>query len=152
MNQRTVPGHVISISEVQGAIKALQNNKAAGPDGLSGEFFKHSAPCVVLFLTEYFNKLISSGTFPSEWSESVITPTYKMGDIYYSPDNYRGVSLLNVSGKLYGYILNKRLTQWIEDNKFLTKRKRASDVTLVQLITCSRLVQKQLLSHGKLLL
>ena len=109
MNQLTVPGHGISISEVQGAIKALQNNKAAGPDGLSGEFFKHSAPCVVLFLTEYFNTLISSGTFPSEWSESVITPTYKMGDIN-SPDNYRDVSLLNVSGKLYGYILNKRLT------------------------------------------
>ena len=68
---------VISVSEVQAAIKALKDNKAAGPDGLSSEFFRYSAPCVLHFLTEYFNKLFNTGTFPSEWSESVILPIYK---------------------------------------------------------------------------
>ena len=36
----------ISVTEVQAAIKALKDNKAAGPDGLSNEFFRYSAPCV----------------------------------------------------------------------------------------------------------
>ena len=111
---------VISVSEVQAAIKALKDNKAAGPDGLSSDFFRQSAPCALHFLTEYFNKLFSTGTFPSEWSESVILPIYKKGDVN-SPSNHRGISLLNVGGKLYSYILNKRLTQWIEDNKMLNQ-------------------------------
>ena len=33
----------------------LKNNKAPGLDGLSGEFYKYAAPCVVEFLTQYFN-------------------------------------------------------------------------------------------------
>ena len=91
---------VITVSELQAAIKALKDNKAAGPDGLSSEVFSYSAPCVLHFLTEYFKKLFNTGTFPSEWSESVILPLYKKGD-FNSPNNYRGISLLNVGGKLY---------------------------------------------------
>ena len=68
---------VITVSEVQAAIKALKDNTATGPDGLSSEFFRYSAPCVLHFLTEYFNKLFNTGTFPSEWSKSVILPIYK---------------------------------------------------------------------------
>ena len=67
----------ISVSEVQAAIKALKDNKVAGPDGLSNDFFRYSAPCVLHFLTEYFNKLFDTGTFPSEGSESVILPIHK---------------------------------------------------------------------------
>ena len=52
------------------------------------------------FLTQYFNKLFDTGTIPLGWSEAVIQPIRKKGDIS-SPDNYRGISLLNVSGKLY---------------------------------------------------
>ena len=88
---------VISVSEVQAAIKALKDNKTAGPDGLSSEFFRYSAPCVLHFLTEYLSKLFNTGTFPSEWSESVILPIYKKGDVNF-PNNYRGISLLNVGG------------------------------------------------------
>ena len=84
------------------------------------EFFRYSAPCILHFLTEYLSKLFNTGTFPFEWSESVILPIYKKGDVN-SPNNYRGISLLNVGGKLYSYILNKRLTQWIEDNKMLNE-------------------------------
>ena len=91
---------VITVSEVQAAVKALKDNKAAGTDGLSSEFFRYPAPCVLHFLTEYFNKFFNTGTFSSEWSESVILPIYKKGD-FNSPNNYRGISLLNVGGKLY---------------------------------------------------
>ena len=37
---------VISVSEVQAAIKALKDNKAAGSDGLSSEFFSDIQPLV----------------------------------------------------------------------------------------------------------
>ena len=143
---------VITASEVQAAIKALKDNKAAGPDGLSSDFFRYSAPCVLHFLTEYFSKLFNTGTFPSEWSESVILPIYKKGYLN-SPNNYRGISLLNVGGKLYSFILNKRLSQWIEDNKMLNEAQagfRQGYSTIDHVFTLLALVQKQLLSHGKL--
>ena len=44
----------ITALEVQDAIRALKSNKAPGPDGLCGEFYKYSDACVVNFLTKYF--------------------------------------------------------------------------------------------------
>ena len=143
---------VISVSEVQAAIKALKDNKTAGPDGLSSEFFRYSAPGVLHCLTEYLSKLFNTGTFPSEWSESVILPIYKKCDVNF-PNNYRGISLLNVGGKLYSYILNKRLTQWIQDNKMLNEAQagfRQGYSTVDHVFTLLALVQKQFLNHGKL--
>ena len=31
-------------------------------------------------------------------------------------DNYRGISLLNVLGKVFTFILNKRFTEWTDSN------------------------------------
>ena len=148
----TVLDAEITECDVKDAIKALKNEKAAGPDGLSGEFYKYSAPCIVTFLTKMFNKLFDSGTFPLSWSESVIHPIHKKGDIN-SPDNYRGISLLNVSSKLYSYILNKRLTDWVEENNVLNESQagfRRNYSTVDHIYCLLTLVQKQLSNHQKL--
>ena len=49
---------VITVAEVHAAIKALKDNKAAGPHGVGIEFFRYSAPCILHFLTEYFIEII----------------------------------------------------------------------------------------------
>ena len=56
-----------------------------------------------------FNKIYNDGQFPDQWCESIIVPIYKKGD-HTSPGNYRGISLLNVLGKVYTSIINRRLT------------------------------------------
>ena len=142
----------ISAEEVQQAVSALNNNKAAGPDGLIGEFYKYSPPCIIIFLTKYFNKLFELGQFPDEWLESIIQPVYKKGDPD-SPDNYRGISLLNICGKIYSYILNKRLMNWVEDNDMINEAQagfRRNYSTIDHIFTLLALVQKQLLNHSKL--
>ena len=58
---------------------------------------------------------------------------------------------MNVSGKLYRYILNKRLTEWVETNGIISEaqagfRRRHSAIDHI----CMVLIQKQLLKHGKL--
>ena len=126
----------ISEAEVYEAIRMLKNGKAAGPDGMISDFLKNSACSVVPFLVRYLNKLFSSGSYPD------IQSLHKKGDPN-TPDNYRGISLLNICGKLYSYIINKRLTQWIEENSIINESqaglcKRYSTVdhlfTLVALI------------------
>ena len=142
----------ITECEVYAAIRSLGNRKAAGPDGMIGEFFKNSAASVVPFLVKYFNKLFTSGSYPEDWSEAIIHPLHKKGDVD-SPDNYRGISLLCICSKLYSYILNKRLTDWIEDNKLIHEsqagfRKKYS--TIDHLFTLVAMIQRQLLYHRKL--
>ena len=51
----------ITEAEVYTAVRALKNGKAAGPDGIIGEFFKHSFTFVVPFLVKFFNRLFTTG-------------------------------------------------------------------------------------------
>ncbi len=142
----------ITALEVQDAIRALKSNKAPGPDGLCEELYKYSDARIVNFLMIYFNKLFESGMFPLAWSESVIQPLHKKGNKN-SPDNYRGISLLNVSGKLCSYVLNKRLTDWVEEHGLINEAQagfRRNYSTIDHIFTLLALVQRQLLNHGKL--
>ena len=88
--------------EVTDAIRALNNNEAPGPAGFSFEFYKYAAPLFCRVSHTLLN-LFDTGKFPLEWSEAIIQPIHRKGDIN-SPDNYRGISLLNVGGKLCSYI------------------------------------------------
>ena len=142
----------ITALEVQDAIRVLKSNKAPGPDGLCEELYKYSDARIVNFLMIYFNKLFESGMFPLACSESVIQPLHKKGNKI-SPDNYRGISLLNVSGKLCSYVLNKRLTDWVEEHGLINEAQavfRRNYSTIDHIFTLLALVQKQLLNHGKL--
>ena len=65
-----------------------------------------------------FNTIFTSGEYPEAWTEAIILPFYKKGSIH-DPDNYRGISLLNVCSKLYSHIINKCLSRWAEDHDVL---------------------------------
>jgi hypothetical protein len=142
----------ITTHEIILAIKALKNEKAAGPDGLISEFYKHSTDAILPFLLELFNNIFDKSTFPDDWSMAVLHPLHKKGDIKH-PDNYRGISLLNIGSKLYSFILNKRLNKWIQVNNIIGeeqagfREKRCTADHVFTLVAC---VQKQLLRHRKL--
>ena len=97
------------------AIQRLKNGKAAGPDGIIGELFKHAGHLAVDFLVKFFNVLFERGIYPDSWTESIIIPLFKKGN-QNGPDNYRGISLCDISSKLYSSIINNRLQEWIEQN------------------------------------
>ena len=97
----------ITEPEVYTAVRALKNGKAAGPDGIIGEFFKTSATLVVPFLVKLFNRLFTTGSYPVR---SNYSPAAEKGDAN-NPDNYRGISLLNICSELYSHILNNRLNK-----------------------------------------
>ena len=67
--------------EINAAIKALKDLKAAGPDGLIGEFYKSSTIYIVPFLVKFFNFLFDHGLFPEECSLAIIHPVHKKGDL-----------------------------------------------------------------------
>ena len=103
----------IDISEVYNVIKLLRNGKAVGMDGVPNEFYKHTPPAFVSKITDIFNVIFSTSSFPVKWETGLICPVHKKGDIC-SADNYRPISLLPSFSKIFTSILNNRLKDWAE--------------------------------------
>jgi len=59
----------------------------------------------------YLNKIFEIEYFPEQWSKGLIVPIHKKGSLS-EVDNFRGITLLSVFGKLFTNIINKRLCTW----------------------------------------
>ena len=108
----------IAANEIYRAIKQLKTNKSGGPDKLINEFFIHGKHVLVPVLCHLFNKIFENGHFPEEWSEGYIIPLHKKGNRD-EVENYRGITLLSVLGKLFSRVLNNRLHEWAENYEVL---------------------------------
>ena len=127
----------ISIDELNKTLKLLKNKKASGFDSVTNEMLKHSSPTMLELIRKLFNLIMESETFPTQWSEGLITPIFKAGD-HYDPSNYRGITISNCLGKLFTKILNTRLINYLTDNNIISKyqigflpKHRTSDHILV---------------------
>ncbi|KAK7481830.1 hypothetical protein BaRGS_00026977 [Batillaria attramentaria] len=139
----------ITEKEIQEAIRHLKRNKASGWDGIPAEVLKN-ARYIIPFLKAFFNALLDAGYFPKPWCMSIIVPLYKKGNAD-EPGNYRGVSLLSVVSKVFTYILNKRLTEWAEEQSVIAKEQagvRSDHSTVDHIFTFIAIIQKSM-SQGK---
>ena len=105
----------INETEVQQAIDKLKNGKAAGIDGTSPEILKLAKPKITSYLTKLFNGIYTKSFFPTDWITSIIVPIHKKGSKLLT-DNYRGISLLGLTSKVFTSIINTRLYNWLENN------------------------------------
>lgn len=104
----------ITDAEIRKSIKQLKTGKSGGPDKMINEFLIYGSDTLVPYLQKLFNLLFDKGHFPDCWSEGYIVPIHKKGNVN-NVENYRGITLLSVLGKLFTRILNNRLTKWAED-------------------------------------
>jgi len=107
---------VPSEEEVMNAVAKLRNGKAGGESGILPEMVK--AACCE---EEFVNKLLDlvkdvweKGCTPCAWRDSILVPIPKKGDLS-NCDNWRGISLLDVVGKVVARILQERLQKLAED-------------------------------------
>ena len=95
--------------ELLDALKKMKAGRATGSDGLPIEVekFIFSDEMLQLLLSD-FNSALLRGVAKQEWKDAVISILFKKG----SPsvcDNYRGLSLINHTGKLLERMLQNRL-------------------------------------------
>ena len=103
----------ISENELKKAVFSQKNNKSTGTDLLCAELFKSSFDIICPFLLKLYNRLFANGEYPRLWGEGIIVPIFKGGN----PDeagNYRGITLINMMGKIYSQILLNRLNKWVD--------------------------------------
>ena len=99
----------ITPDEVDLAISRLKTGKAAGPDGLTAEWFKGLRGILVPILVKTFNYVLQTKETPPSWKDAVITVIPKEGKDRTECGSYRPISILNLDYKLFTSILTQRL-------------------------------------------
>lgn len=106
----------ITSQEIVAALSRLKDGKAPGSDRIPIEFYKYGSDELVGKLSFLFNNILEYGVIPQQFKEALIFPIHKKGSRA-DPANYRGISFLNASYKVFTAVLQRRLTTWIEVNK-----------------------------------
>jgi predicted secreted protein len=132
---RTLPVHQarfddpITRKEVWKAIRKLKCGKAPGVDGILSTIIKEAADAVgtsklkehnpvVDSLVLLFNFVFKHEVWPKRWGQGIIFPLFKEGSRL-DPGNYRPIALLSQLGKLFGSIVENRLSDWSEQTMAL---------------------------------
>ena len=95
--------------------KQLNVNKSPGIDCLVPVLFKHLPERWIPILTVILNNVFIQG-YPVRWAYSRLNMLFKKGDIL-NCNNYRGISVINCTAKIYDYVLFNRLSQWFTPHR-----------------------------------
>ena len=94
----------IGSKEVVAVVKCLKAGKAGGMDCIAWECIRSRVEMIGECLVRLFNERFESGCVPGDWKKACTVPLYQgKGDIR-ECGSYRGISLLSVVGKVYGYV------------------------------------------------
>jgi hypothetical protein len=116
--------------EVERCIHLLKNGKACGVDGVVGEVLKHGGEWMVESVWMLCERVFMEGGLPGDWMKVIKVPVVKKGTGE-GFDEYRGVSVLSVVGKVFGKVIETRVRLFCEgkgllvDNQFGFRENRA---------------------------
>ena len=111
-----VPCVEVQRDEVAAALQKLNLGKAAGSDGISAELLRGGGSVVADWLLELVEEVRRTGVVPQDWKDAELVPLYKKGDRM-KCDNYCGISILSVPGKVLSLILLERLKKIFEPQR-----------------------------------
>lgn len=110
----------INTHEIAKIINNLNDDTAAGFDGVSVKTLKTIATNIIEPLTYIYNLSISESTFTDKLKLAIIKPLYKNGDST-NINNYRPISMISNFAKILEKIINYRLVVFLEKNNLLSK-------------------------------
>lgn len=100
-------------NEVVTAIRAMRTNKASGSDGVPAELLQEGEAHLLNHIHRLFLCIWSTRIIPHELKDANIVTIFKKGDRS-ECGNYRGISLLSTTGKVFARVLLNRLQQLSE--------------------------------------
>ena len=102
---------ILSFSEpdIEKVIDKLHNGKSPNEYGISAEHFKAGKPELVPMITKIFNHILDSKKIPAAFKTGIITPVLKKGKDSKLLENYRGITVTAIFGKLFEYALLDKL-------------------------------------------
>ena len=128
----------ITPEEIIEAIDDLDENSAAGPDGIPALLLKETKKEIVKPLGIILRKSLDEGKIPDIFKMANITPIHKGGSKF-KPSQYRPVSLTSHIMKVFERIIKKYIIQHLTENKKFNTGQHG--------FKAGRSTQTQLLSH-----
>ena len=115
-------------------------------DQVANEILKYGGEGIGVATWTLCREMFRLERIPKDWAKGLIVPLYK--ERYPRvPDNYRGITLLSVVGKLYTSVLNKRLSSWCEKSNVLSEEQagfRADRCTVDHIFSLSEVVRSRM--------
>lgn len=99
-----------------------------------------------------FNYIYDTGIYPESWCKGVIVPIHKKGDKC-NPNNYRGITLINVMSKIFSLSLRNRINEWCESTDLFSENQfgfRDERGTIDCIFILHSIIQNMLASKRKL--
>ena len=97
------------------AVGKLQENKAAGVDGVNSTFLKGIIGGVVKPLAILFRETMNRGEMPGDWKKANVVAIFKKGTKK-DPGNYRPVSITCQIGKMMERVIKSQIVEYLEGN------------------------------------
>ena len=98
-----------SLAEVREAVNKLKCGKAAGICNVSAEMLKAGGEAMTRGLHAVLSAVWQSGTIPPDWKRGLVVPIWKGKGDRQDCNNYRGITLLSVPGKVLAHLLLMRI-------------------------------------------
>lgn len=152
INIEQLDSPIITIDEVKKTVSKLKRNKSCDIENNVAEFFIDANDVMSSYLCEIFNYIFDNCIYPSAWSKGVIVPLYKKGDRN-DPSNYRGITWVNIIGKIFSLLLRNRINKWCEDKNILNDSQfgfREGRSTCDAIFVLHTIIQKVLSKRKKL--
>ena len=93
----------------------MKNGQAPGADGISAELLKLGGDTVVRWLLYLATVVWKEERVPEDWVKQLTILLHKKGSMQ-DCDNYRGITLLSVPGKVFCRVIPRRLAKRVEQN------------------------------------
>nr|VZI30318.1 unnamed protein product [Spirometra erinaceieuropaei] len=103
-----------SLQETIRAEQQLSSVKEPGSDAIPAEVYKHGGPQLMDHLTALFQEMWRQGEVPQDFKDATIVHLYKREGNRQVCDNHRGISVLNIAGKIFARILLNHLNNHLE--------------------------------------
>ena len=94
-----------SIGDVKKAVAKLRGGKVASICNISVELLKAGGEAMICGLHAVLTAAWHSGTIPPDWKKRLIVPIWKGKGDRQDCNNYRGITLLSVPGKVLAHLL-----------------------------------------------
>ena len=111
------PGHtrLLTMEELSKGISSLKPGKAIGLDKISTEQLMNFGPAAKKWLLELFNYCLSTHKLPKIWKKAHVMALLKPGKGPSIPKNFRPISILCHSYKLFERLILNRIGPVVDD-------------------------------------
>ena len=111
----------IELEEVKEALRLMEGNKSAGPDGVHPKLLRQLPEEALEVVRQLFNKSLREGRVPQAWRKGEIIPILKAGKDPTQLGSYRPICLTGCLGKWMERVVGTRIRWRLEKEDWLSK-------------------------------